>query len=136
MSRKCSKQHYALTKKLISNYLVHLRETERSSHTISKYAHDLCELLTYLNGEPLTKNILIKWKEWLIAGFAPASVNSMLVAVNGYLTFMGWQDLKVKLLKIQKPMFTDETKELSSKEYKRLVNAAKMQKNERLALVL
>lgn len=60
----------------------------------------------------------------------------MLVAVNGYLSFMGWQNLKVNLLKIQKSIFTDESRELSHDEYIRLVNAAKIQENERLALVI
>jgi len=131
-----SKKHPALTELLIQKYLTYLREAERSAHTISKYAHDLCALLAYLDGGALTKSALIGWKEQLVEALAPTSVNSMLAAVNGYLTFMGWQELKVKLLKIQKSVFVDEGKELSREEYERLVNAAKMQENERLALVL
>ena len=131
-----SKKYPALSPVLIKKYLTHLRETERSNHTISKYAHDLTTFLNYLNEKPLTKAALIEWKSTLVASFAPATVNSMLVAVNGYLSFMGWKDLKVNLLKIQKSIFTDESRELSRDEYTRLVNAAKIQENERLALVL
>lgn len=130
------KSHPSLTADLIQKYLTHLQEQERSPHTISKYAHDLTALLAYLNGEPLTKTALIGWKAQLVAALAPASVNSMLVAVNGYLGYMGWQDLKIKLLKIQKSVFVDESKELTREEYTRLVNAAKMQENERLSLVI
>lgn len=130
------KSRPALTANLIQKYLTHLHEQERSAHTISKYAHDLTALLAYLNGEPLTKNALIGWKAQLADALAPASVNSMLVAVNGYLGFMGWQDLKIKLLKIQKTVFVDESRELSKEEYTRLVHAAQQNENERLALVL
>ena len=130
------KSHPALTADLIQKYLTHLQEQERSAHTIRKYAHDLTALLAHLNGEPLTKTALIGWKTQLVAKLAPASVNSMLVAVNGYLGFMGWQDLKIKLLKIQKTVFVDESRELTREEYTRLVHAAKIQENERLALVL
>lgn len=126
----------ALNAALIEGYLTHLREAERSPRTLSKYAHDLGALLAYLRGEPLTKAALIGWKKELSAGLAPASVNSMLVAVNGYLAFMGWPELKIKLLKIQKAVFADEARELSREEYARLVHAAEWQENERLSLVI
>lgn len=133
MSRKTCP---ALNASLIRRYLTYLQEQERSSNTLSKYAHDLGALLAYLGGAPMTKAALIGWKEQLAAVLAPASVNSMLVAVNGFLQFCGWPELRVKLLKIQKSVFADEEKELSRAEYERLVNAAKLLENERLALVL
>ena len=131
-----SKKQPPLTSALIQKYLTYLQEQERSPHTIRKYAHDLTALRTYLHGEPLTKTALIGWKAQLVATLAPASVNSMLVAVNGFLSFMGWQNLKVKLLKIQRTVFVDESRELSRAEYARLVHAAQQKENERLALVL
>ena len=133
MSRKTCP---ALNASLIRRYLTYLQEQERSSNTLSKYAHDLGALMAYLGDMPLTKTALIGWKEQLAATLAPASVNSMLVAVNGFLQFCGWPELRVKLLKIQKSVFADEEKELSRAEYERLVNAAKLLENERLALVL
>lgn len=131
-----SKKQPILTESLIRKYLTHLQEQERSLHTISKYAHDIGALLTHLDGAPITKAALIDWKEQLTDTLAPASVNSMLVAVNGLFQFCGWQNLKIKLLKIQKSVFIDEEKELSRAEYERLVHAAKQQENERLALVI
>lgn len=131
-----AKKHPALTTALIEKYLTHLRELERSPLTISKYAHDLNALLTYLGDMPLTKAALIGWKEQLSAALAPTSINSMLVAANGFLQFFGWQELKVKLLKIQRTVFIDEEKELTRTEYERLVRAAEHQENERLSLVI
>lgn len=131
-----SRKHSMLTETLITHYLLHLREAERSANTISKYAHDLHVLLSYLRGRPLTKEALIEWKKQLIATLAPTSVNSMLAAANGFLQFCGWAELRIKLLKIQKSVFIDEEKELSRNEYERLVRAAKQNENERLALVL
>ncbi len=49
---------------------------------------------------------------------------------------MGWNDLTVKPLKIQKAMFRDESRELTQDEYKRLVHAAESAGNRRLSLVL
>ena len=67
---------------------------------------------------------------------APATVNSILAAVNGFIRFMGWKDIAVKLMKIQKALFCDERRELTRAEYARLVSAAQKVGNERLSLVM
>lgn len=56
----------------------------------------------------------------------------MLSSINAFFVFMGWYDLKVKTLKIQRRIFADKSKELSKAEYERLLIAAKDKKNERL----
>ena len=67
---------------------------------------------------------------------APATVNSILAAVNGFFRFMGWKDIALKLLKIQKALFCDERRELTRAEYARLGSAAQKVGNERLSLVM
>lgn len=130
------KRQSAVTAALIERYLKHLREQERSAATLQKYAHDLKELCAYLQDAQLTKAALIAWKEQLIGKYAPATVNSMLTAANGYLRFYGWGNLTVKQLKVQKGLFADESKELTREEYAHLVQAAQRKDNERLALVI
>lgn len=125
-----------ITAKLISRYAEYLRERERSVATIQKYVHDLTVLCEYLNGAPVTKTALIEWKQTLEKRCAPTSVNAMLAAMNGLLDFCGLAHMKVKPLKIQRPMFCDSEKELTRAEYIRLVRAAEAAKNERLSLVL
>ena len=125
-----------LTPALLQKYVAHLKEQERSAATIQKYTHDINALSNYLAGEPVTKTALIEWKQQLIGALAPATVNSMLAAVNSFLAFAGLRELSVKLLKIQKSLFLDESKELTRAEYARLVKAAEKQENERLSLVI
>ena len=57
-------------------------------------------------------------------------------ALNQFFEYNGWLECKIKELKIQKRVFLEESKELSKDEYKRLVNAARKQKNERLYVLL
>ena len=130
------KKKAELTESLIDGYMKHLREQERSAATIQKYTHDLAALLEYLDGRPLDKISLIDWKRRLTETYAPATVNSMLAAVNGFLSFMNWHEMTVKPLKIQKALFMDENRELTRGEYARLVRTAEHQNNERLSLVL
>lgn len=125
-----------LTPELIERYADCLQESEKAGNTVQKYRRDLTALWKWINGRQLEKSVLIEWKEHLGAVYAAASVNSMLAALNGFLQFMGWQELTVRPLKIQKNLFCDEERELTKEEYMRLVGAAKAEGNERLSLIL
>ncbi|MDE7220514.1 MAG: tyrosine-type recombinase/integrase [Oscillospiraceae bacterium] len=126
----------AVTAGHIAQYAVYLREQERARNTVKKYVHDLHEFMSFLNGRPVTKGAVIAWKEHLADTYTPATVNSMLAAVNGFFHFMDWPKLSVKPLKVQRPLFCDENREMTRAEYVRLVDAARRQGNERLALIL
>ena len=125
-----------LTKEIIGKYMIALQEDEKSSATVTKYIHDLNMATEYFAGVELTKSTIIGWKDMLVEKYATATVNSILAALNGFLKHMGWNDLTVKPLKIQKAMFRDESRELTRAEYKRLVHAAESAGNRRLSLVV
>lgn len=129
-------KNHTLTAALIHRYTEHLWEQERSSATIQKYVHDLTALSIFLAGRAMTKGLLLEWKENLIGQYTPASVNTKLAAVNGFLTFCGLNELRLRKLKIQKALFLSEDKELTKAEYVRLVQAAERAENERLSLVI
>lgn len=129
-------QERLITPEKIKAYAQYLQEEEKSPATIRKYTHDLNLCRAALPDGELTKAALVLWKENLTARYAPASVNAILAALNSFLHFYGWLDLKVKPLKIQKELFCQEKKELSRAEYTRLVKAAKRDGNERLSLII
>lgn len=114
----------------------YLIQEERAPATISKYLHDLKLLISFLNESEVSKDSIIQFKNWLLQKYCVRSVNSMLAAVNSFLDYAGWQECKVKLIKVQRQIFCEEKKELNKEEYYRLVNAAKSQGKERLALAL
>lgn len=130
------KQDLTIIPALIQKYAAFLHEQERSSATIQKYVHDLTSLSAFLAGRAMTKGLLLEWKEALIGQYAPASVNNKLAAINGFLSFCGRNDLRLRKLKIQKALFLSEDKELTKAEYVRLVKAAQRNENERLSLVI
>lgn len=97
---------------------------EKSAATIEKYLRDIRCFAEFLAERAISKEETISYKEHLTAQYAPASVNSMLVALNCFLRFLNRSDCCVKLLKIQRQMFCGEEKELTQTEYQRLVKAA------------
>ena len=117
-------------------YAHHLYSEERSPNTVSKYLRDLRAFLTYLDGGTLCKEAVLRWKHTLTETYAPASVNSMLAAVNGFFDWLELPQCKVKPLKIQRRLFTGPETELTRREYDRLVAAAERRQNRRLSLLL
>lgn len=131
-----NKNTLTLSQTLIQEYAVFLREQERSGATIQKYVHDLTSLSVFLAGRPVSKGLLLEWKESLIGKYAATSVNAKLSAVNGFLTFCGLREWRLRKLRIQKALFLSEGKELTKAEYVRLVKAAERAENDRLSLVI
>ncbi len=122
---------------MLEPYLAHLREGERCPGTLEKYGRDILAFCNSLApGQPVTKEAVIGFKEALRQERAVTTVNAMLVAVNGFLTFCGLAHCRVKLLKQQRKLFRDNARELTREEYQRLVDAANRQGRERLALLL
>ena len=125
-----------LTKEIINNFINHLRLDEKSANTIEKYARDVKAFAAYLNGNVVSKELVIEYKQKLIAdGYAVSSINSMLAAVNSLFDYLGWVDCKVKSIKIQRQIYCPENKELSRAEYLRLVETAERNRNHRLNMI-
>ena len=126
-----------LTQEIITGFINHLHLEEKSSNTIEKYARDVNAFAMFLNGKATCKELVIEYKQKLIAdGYAVSSINSMLVAVNSLFDYLGWVDCKVKAIKTQRQIYCPENKELSRTEYLRLVEAAERNNNQRLHMIL
>lgn len=106
---------------------------EKSTATINKYLRDIRHFCYFLCNRRLTKEEVLAYKAHLMEQYAAASVNSMLIALNGFLRFIGMQNCCVRLLKIQRQIFCSEDKELTKQELQQLVKAAG---NSRLSLVI
>ena len=82
------------------------KQEEKSQATLEKYLG--CSLFfAFLNRDLQNETIAYKG---IYPNYAPASVNSMLVALNIFLRFMGMQNYCVKLLKIQRQIFCGKKK--------------------------
>ena len=125
-----------LTKEIISDFKEHLILEERSTATVEKYIRDAKAFLAFVDSLEITKEVVIEYKKHLQESYAVRSVNSMLASINSLFVFLGWQDLKVKSIKLQQQIYCPEEKELTKAEYTRLCRAAKHRHNERLNLII
>ncbi len=121
----------------LSAFSAHLRQEDRSSGTAGKYLHDCTGFALWLGDRALTPEAAAQWREHLLQkGYAPATVNSMLSAVNRLLKFLGREECRVRSLRIQRRTFREQRRELTRGEYQRLLDAAAGLGRERLALLM
>lgn len=120
----------------IEAYLETLRLEERSGATLKKYGRILTDFLCDLDGRPAEKLLVIAYKKKLTESYRPATVNTKLAAINGFLQWQGCGDCRVKALKIQRRAFCERGRELAREEYIRLLAEAKRRRNFRLWLLI
>ena len=121
-------KNQTLTEEMIFAFKEVLLNEERSTATIQKYIRDVRAFAAFVGTQVLGKEVVIQYKRILIEKYAPASVNSMLAAINRFLKEFGYYDCTVKALRIQRQAFRSTERELSKAEYFRLLEAAKKKK--------
>ncbi len=126
-----------LTAERIAAYAQHLSTEERSSGTIEKYLRDIRTFAAWLDDRVVTKEIVTEWKEHLQSEhYAPATINGALAALNGLFRFLGWEDCRVRFLRVQRRSFRDSKRELTRGDYERLIATARERGQDRLALLM
>ena len=126
-----------ISESIILKFKTYLQNEEKSTNTIEKYIRDVKAFADYTNSIDLTKETVIAYKNKLVSdNYAARSINSMIASLNSLFVFVGWNDLKVKSIKLQRQIYCPEEKELTKAEYLRLINTAKQKGNERLNLLI
>ena len=129
--------HYRLTADQITAFGDYLRTEEREQSTIEKYLRNIRTFSVWLSDAPVTKSAVIAWKEHLMEErYAPASVNAALASLNAFFKFAGWEECRVKALRLQRRVFRDPNRELTRGEYDRLISAAYENGKNRLGLLM
>lgn len=125
-----------ITENQIVDFAGHLVGEEKSENTCRKYIRDVRAFAHFADNCQITKETVIAYKRYLQETYAVHSVNSMLAALNSLFSFLGWTELKVKTLKLQRQTYCPEEKELTKDEYMRLVRTADRNRNGRLSLIV
>lgn len=115
----------------------YLKERENSAATIEKYMRDIRTFKSYMNEKNLiSKQEILRYKEWLMENYSVNSVNSMLAALNQFLIYIeaGW--LRVKRVRVQQQGFQLMKQELEKEDYRKLVNLAHKSGRHQIAMIM
>jgi site-specific recombinase XerD len=126
----------SLTEGALSGFREFLTCSEKSENTLQKYLRDAKTFLSFLQNRPVSKEITVAYKERLIGLYAVSSVNSMLAALNAFLEFTGAPGCKVKPLRTQRALFASEDRQLSRKNYEKMIALAKARGKDRLRMAM
>ena len=121
-----------MTETCINQFRNYLRSEEKAEATISKYLHDVKEMLVFIEKMDLNKDSLIEYRKYLPCRYKPQTVNGKLSAINAFLRFKDLLEFKVKFLKVQKRVYIDEKRELTEQDFKRLLETADRNGNKQL----
>lgn len=113
-----------LNNDIIQAFEKYLKYEEKSQITIEKYLRDVKSFMLYAENKTVNKDTVLAYKQILTEKYAVRSVNSKLASLNCLFSFLGWNDCKVKSLKIQQQAYISEEKELTKAEYLRLLKSA------------
>ncbi len=123
-------------KRYMDKFKQYLINLEKSTATVDKYTHDVTQFLNWCNGRELTKALVMEYKKHLTENFAPRSVNSIISSLNCFFEYSKKYELKLKALKIQRAVYAEKEKELTKREYDRLLRTAQSKGNEKLYLIM
>ena len=128
---------HALTTEKLVEFERKLREEEYGAATVEKYMRELRFFQEWISGRAVSKETAGQFKVYLQnESFAPATVNAKLSALNVFFRFAGWDECRLKFLRIQRQLFRNRSKELRRDEYERLLKAARGKRKEKLALLM
>ena len=128
---------HRITQDQIADFTVYLRSREREASTIEAYLCNVRGFASWIGGAAVTKEAVMSWKEHLLSRrYTPATVNAKLAALNAFFQFQGWEECRVKSLRLQRRVFRDPDRELTRSEYDRLITAAYGEGKTRLGLLM
>ena len=90
-----------------------LRKQNYAENTIVAYKYAVREF--YRRSKAIGKENLLQYRTWLVENHKPKTVNQRIRGVNKYLDFIGRSDLAIKMVKVPKSSFLDNT--VSNEDY-------------------
>lgn len=121
----------------MNEFRYYLQERENSEATIEKYMRDVKKFMIFAGtDQPVGKEKLLEYKEWLIENYAVSSVNSMLVALNQFLVFLEKGRLRLRRIKVQRLDALCMDRVLDKREFQKLVRTARQQGKDQIAMIM
>lgn len=116
-------------------FVRHLTEKEKSKSTIESYTRYVSGFLKYMDGNEITKELVIQYREHLESrNLVHTTINLMLVSINCYLEYVQKPECRVKLLKIQKRNYVDTR--MKEEEYEQLLTYALTHNEKKYYLIM
>lgn len=99
-----------LTTDIIEQYKEHLISEGKNEATVEKYYRDVKVFLEFTGNNEIVKDTIISYKSKLENNYTARYINSILSSINGLFIFLGWYDLRMKMVNAQQQIDSDKAK--------------------------
>lgn len=122
------------TKELM-RYNDYLRQKELAEGTIAIYSRQASNLLDYLDGKKITKEMMMAYKKYLISlNRKITTTNLCIAAINNYLKYAGYLECVLKSEKTMKNRSLENV--VTIEEYRRMLSYAKESGREKYYFIM
>ncbi len=120
----------------LTDWLKKLSEEELSLNTIKRYKINIISFISFVDQKGISKDTVKEYKKKIIEidKYSSTTANNYIVSINKFLSFIGYDDLKVKLYKTQRKNYIEEY--ISYSDYHRLLRCAKSKGDIRNYMIL
>lgn len=125
-----------ISEQVLESFGRYLVSAGKSGATVEKYMREARRFVRWLEEREVDGETARMYREELAQERSAAGVNGAAAALNGLFNFLGMPECRMRAVRVQRKIFRDEARELTEKEYRRLLAAARERKNERLLLVM
>ena len=130
------RKNVKMSEGLLDGYRDFLLDEERSAAPVEKYLRDVRTFLGYMGEAALDRKRVLDYKQGLRERYKITSANSMLAAMNSFFVYLGREDLKVKLFKVQRALYARPEREMTEKDYRKLIQAARNDGDEMMSMLI
>ena len=122
----------------LNDYAVELAKQEKARGIIEKYLRDISYFYEWLGEDKaVTRGRVTAYKEYLEETRATSTAKSKMIALNVYFAYRGWDECRVSsIIKMEETSDLKNEKELTLWEYYKLINTARNNGDDRLALII
>lgn len=126
--------------KKLEGFNQYMVQEEKSSGTVEKYLRDVRKFAGWMQlqtEQEVSREKAAAWKMSLLEqGYKPVTINSMVAAINLFFRFLGWEDCRIRFLRVQRQNFRREDRQMSKGDYEKLLETATRRGKERLRILM
>ena len=120
----------------LKKWLESLENDELSDNTLKRYKINMTSFINFVDKKPIEKSTIIAYKDYLIndKNYLYTTGNNYIISLNKFLKYLGYENFKVKLLRIQRRDSVDDY--ISYTDYHRLLRCTKNRGKEKTWMIL
>ena len=97
----------------VQAFAAYLQTAEASGATVEKYRREAARFCVWLSGREVSRELASAYKTAVAGERSAAGINGAVAALNALFAFLDRGECRLKSVRVQRPAFRDESRELT-----------------------